>query len=142
MKFKDFLQVVLIVAILQGGLGIVLFSLTGGTPGVNLYSIGVSIIILITISSVIGLVLYWLINKYIKERAIKTALMTLSEDEETVLRKIMQNGEIRQDDLRRELKFSKSKLSALVNNLEKKNAIEKNRYKRTNMLKPSEEFQK
>lgn len=68
--------------------------------------------------------------------------MTLSKDEETVMRRIMQEGEIRQDELRRELDFSKSKLSALLNNLEKKNAVEKNRYKRTNMLKPTEDFQR
>ncbi|KXA94800.1 hypothetical protein AKJ36_02225 [candidate division MSBL1 archaeon SCGC-AAA259I07] len=76
-----------------------------------------------------------------KERAIRTAIMTMSDDEQKVLREIMQHKEIRQDDLRKELDFSKSKLSALLNNLEDKNAIKKSRYKRTNLLKPTEQFQ-
>lgn len=141
MKLKDLAQVVIMIVVIQGGLGAIIFALSGGMPGVNVYYIGLSILILILASSVIGVILYLLINRYTKERAIKTAMMAMSEDEQTVLREVMQQGEIRQDDLRRELSFSKSKLSALLKNLEDKNAIGKTRYKRTNQVRPTEEFQ-
>lgn len=98
------------------------------------------ILILLLCLVLFGGVLYFLIEKYMKERSIKTALMTLSEDEEKVLREIMQQSEVRQDELRKEFDFSKSKLSALLNNLEEKNAIEKTRYKRTNQIRPTEQF--
>lgn len=142
MKFRDLFHFVVLIVVLQGGLGLILFGLTGGVPGVTLEAIVLSIIILIIVSSVIGLVLYWLVNRYMKERAIRTAMMAMSEDEQEVLRKVMQLEEVRQDELRRELDFSKSKLSALINNLKDKNAIEKTRYKRTNIIRPTEEFQR
>lgn len=136
------INLVIIIVVLQIGLGIVLFVLIGGAPGVNLYSVGMSIFLLIVVSSAIGIFLYWLIQRYMKERAIKTAMMAMTDDEEMVLRKVMNHGEIRQDELRREVDFSKSKLSALLTNLEEKNAVEKTRYKRTNKVKPTEEFQR
>ena len=67
-------------------------------------------------------------------------MMAMSDDEKEVLGIVMDENGIRQDDLRKELDFSKSKLSALLNNLEEKNAIEKSRYKRTNKIKPTEEY--
>ncbi len=142
MEIKELIQFVIIVIALQAGAGIILFSLIGDTPGINFYSIGLSITLLVTVSSAVGIVLYWLIQRYMKERAIKTAMMAMTEDEKKVLRKIMNAGELRQDELRKELDFSKSKISALVNNLVDKNAVEKNRYKRTNKLEPTEEFQR
>ncbi len=66
--------------------------------------------------------------------------MAMSEDEEKVLREVMNRGSARQDELRRDLGFSKSKLSALLKNLVEKNAVEKVRYKRTNKIKPTEQF--
>ena len=142
METRDLINFVLVVVALQAGAGIILLSLVRGSPGVSVYSIGVSIVLLVVVSSVIGVVLYWLVNRYMKERAIRTAMMAMSEDEEAVLREIMNEGEIRQDDLRDRFSFSKSKLSALVNNLVEKNAIEKSRYKRTNRLRPTEEFRR
>jgi len=69
------------------------------------------------------------------------ALMTLSDDERKVFEAILRaGGEARQDKLRRELDMSKAKLSALVNNLERKNAITKTRYWKTNILRVREEF--
>lgn len=142
MELRDLVNLVIVIIVLQTGLGVILFVLIGGAPGVNFYSVGVSIFALIIVSSFIGIFLYWLIQRYMKERAIKTAMMAMTDDEEMVLRKVMNHGEIRQDDLRREVDFSKSKLSALLKNLEKKNAVKKERYKRTNKLKPTEEFQR
>ncbi len=142
MEFRDLINFVILVVVLQGGLGILLFILIGGEPSVDFRSIGISVGLLVAISSTIGIVLYWLISRYMKERAIRTAMMAMSEDEEKVLRIIMEQGEARQDKLRRKLDFSKSKLSALLNNLEEKNAIKKERYKRTNKIRPTEEFQR
>lgn len=142
MKLRDLAELIVLIIALQGGLGVILFALTGGGPGVNFSSIGLSILLLVVVSSIIGTGLYWLVKRLMKERAIKTAMMAMSEDEQKVLRKIMQSGEVRQDELRRELNFSKSKLSALLNNLEDKNAVEKTRYKRTNRITPTEEFQR
>lgn len=142
MKLREVLNLVGILIVLQGGVGVVILALIGDTPGVDLYSVAVTILLLVVVSSVIGVVLYWLISRYTKERAIKTAMMAMSEDEQRVLREIMRQEEARQDELRRELGFSKSKLSALVNNLVDKNAVEKTRYKRTNKLRPTEQFQK
>lgn len=142
MELRDLAEFVVLIIALQGGLGVILFALMGGGPGVNFSSISLSILLLIVVSSIIGIGLYWLVKRLMKERAIKTAMMAMSEDEQKVLRKIMQSGEVRQDELRRELDFSKSKLSALLNNLEEKNAVEKTRYKRTNRVTPTEEFQR
>ncbi|KXA95900.1 hypothetical protein AKJ65_00170 [candidate division MSBL1 archaeon SCGC-AAA259E19] len=142
MKFRDLFHFVVLIVVLQSGLGLILFGLTGGVPGVTMEAIGLSIVILIIVSSIIGLILYWLVHRYMKERAIKTAMMAMSDDEQEVLRKVMQLKEVRQDELRRKLDFSKSKLSALINNLKDKNAIKKTRYKRTNKIKPTEEFQR
>ncbi|KXB06590.1 hypothetical protein AKJ51_03405 [candidate division MSBL1 archaeon SCGC-AAA382A20] len=141
MKFKELANLVLLIIVLQSGVGILLYSLMGGIPGVSFTSVGLSIILLVTVSSVIGVVLYWLVGRYTKERAIKTAIMTMSEDEKKVLREVMKRKETRQDELRNAFGFSKSKLSALLNKLEEKNAIEKTRYKRTNIIRPTEQFQ-
>lgn len=71
----------------------------------------------------------------------RVAMMTLTEDERKVLELVLRSGgEARQDKLRRELDFSKSKLSALANNLERKRAITKTRYHKTNILKVNREF--
>lgn len=142
MEIRDLINFVALVVVLQVIWGVILFFVFGDTPGVDLFSIGMGIVVLVVVSTAIGAVLYWLIQRYMKERAIKTAMMAMSEDEERVLRKVMREGEVRQDNLRREVDFSKSKLSALLNNLEEKNAVEKTRYKRTNKITPTEEFQR
>lgn len=142
MELRDLLNFVALVILLQGGLGAILFVLMKGTPGINFKSVGLSILLLVIVSSVVGIVLYWLVKRYMKERAIQTAMMAMSEDEKEVMRIIMEKGEARQDKLRRKLDFSKSKLSALLKNLEKKNAVEKTRYKRTNKVKPTEPFER
>jgi uncharacterized membrane protein len=91
------------------------------------------------------LVFYVAFRAYASERAVKVAMMTLSSEERAVLTKIMElGGELRQDDLWRKLRedFSKSKLSALLINLERKKAITRTRYGRTNILKLTPEFQR
>jgi uncharacterized membrane protein len=89
----------------------------------------------------IAAALAFIFKRYSGERVMRVAMMTLTEDERKVLEQVLRSGgEVRQDKLRRELDFSKSKLSALVNNLERKHAITKNRYHKTNILKVSKEF--
>ncbi|MEM2265760.1 MAG: helix-turn-helix domain-containing protein, partial [Candidatus Hadarchaeales archaeon] len=68
------------------------------------------------------------------------AMMSLTDDERKVFEEILRCKEIRQDDLRRRMDFSKAKLSALVNNLEKKGMILKIRHHKTNLLRPTKEF--
>ncbi|KXA94431.1 hypothetical protein AKJ65_04395 [candidate division MSBL1 archaeon SCGC-AAA259E19] len=142
MDLTELSKIVLPVMVLQVGFGVTLFAVTGGAPGVNLPSIGLSVVLVTAVSSAIATVLYRLIGRYTRERAVKTAMMAMTEDEETVLRKIMNPGEVRQDELRRQVDFSKSKLSALVNNLVEKNAVKKTRRGRTNMLEPREKFKR
>lgn len=103
---------------------------------------GVGILVMVVVSGGIAIVLYWLVHRYTTERAIRTAMMAMSDDEQEILRIIMQEKKIRQDDLRRRVDFSKSKVSALVTNLVEKNAVKKTQYKRTNHLEPTEQFQR
>jgi len=131
---------VVLVLFLQGGMGFIFFFTVRSTPGVDLGRFSLAIVLLVVVAAVVGIFLYWLIGRYVSERGIKTAMMAMFDDEKEVLGVVMDEGEIRQDDLRRELDFSKSKLSALLNNLEGKNAIEKSRYKRTNKIRPTEDF--
>ncbi len=131
---------VILVLILQGAMGVIFFLTVRSTPGVDFGRFSLAIVLLVVIAVIVGVFLYWLVGRYVRERSIKTAMMAMSDDEEEVLGIVMDEGEIRQDDLRKELDFSKSKLSALLNNLEEKNAIEKSRYRRTNKIKPTEEF--
>ncbi|MGC8817298.1 MAG: helix-turn-helix transcriptional regulator [Candidatus Hadarchaeum sp.] len=68
-------------------------------------------------------------------------LNVFGEYEHRILEAILRSdGVAYQDKLRRELDMSKSKLSALVKNLEHKHAITKERYFRTNILKVNREF--
>jgi len=139
MKTRNLAEVVLLVVILQLALTGALYGLAG-THGVDISAIAAAFLLMVLVSTGIGVVLYWLVNRYTSERAVKVALMTLTEDERRVLEQIMQQGKVRQDDLRRQVDMSKSKLSALVNNLERKRAITKTRYHKTNILEPTEEF--
>ncbi|KXB02392.1 hypothetical protein AKJ44_00655 [candidate division MSBL1 archaeon SCGC-AAA261F17] len=142
MNLKEIASVIVLVIILQGGLTLLLFGLQGSTPGVGFWSIGVGILVMVVVSGGIAIVLYWLVHRYTTERAIRTAMMAMSDDEQEILRIIMQEKKIRQDDLRRRVDFSKSKVSALVTNLVEKNAVKKTQYKRTNHLEPTEQFQR
>lgn len=141
MKLRDLLGVVALVVIIQLSLGLVLYGPLGAS-GVDFYSVLVALLILTVVSSSIAVGLYWVVRRYSSERAIRVALMTLTPDERAVLERIMQRGKVRQDDLRRQVDMSKSKLSALVNNLERKRAIIKTRYHKTNILEPTEEFKR
>ncbi|MBS3815347.1 MAG: winged helix-turn-helix transcriptional regulator [Hadesarchaea archaeon] len=142
MNLRELAYIIILVILLQGSLTALFFGLQGPTPGLDFWTIGISMFVMIAISGSIALILYWLVNRYMKERAIRTAMMAMSEDEEKLLRIIMQEGKIRQDEIRRRVDFSKSKVSAIVNNLIDNNAITKTRYKRTNHLEPTEDFQK
>jgi len=93
-----------------------------------------------SVAGSVAAILLLLFKRYATERAVRVAMLTLSEDERKVLNEILKDGEVRQDVLRRRLDMSKSKLSALVNNLEKKGAIIKLRHHKTNILRATKEF--
>lgn len=103
------------------------------------------VITVLVMSAVAGSVASGLVvafRRYEAARAAKVAMMTLTEDERRVLERIMQQGRVRQDNLRHQVHMSKSKLSALVNDLVQKRTITKKRYHKTNILEPTEEFKR
>jgi len=122
-------------------IGVVLFGVIGIAPGVGWQLIAAALFIMVSISVVATLVFYFAFRSYAAERATRVAMMTLNEDERKVLGEIMgSGGKIRQDDLWRRLDLSKSKLSALLINLERKGAVTRTRFGRTNILELTEEF--
>lgn len=68
-------------------------------------------------------------------------MLTLTDDEQTVVRTIMDmNDEVKQKDLVTRIDFSRSKLSAILNKLKEKNVITKKRHRRTNLILLSDDF--
>jgi uncharacterized membrane protein len=140
MTLREVFGIVALVVMLQLCLGVMMYALAP-TTGLELSSIAIAIAVMIIIAGSIAAVLVFLFKRYASERTARVALMTLTEDERKVFDAIVRaGGEARQDKLRRELDMSKSKLSALVNNLERKHAITKARYFKTNILRVSKEF--
>lgn len=141
----ELLLTILIALVVSISVGVVLFGVLGIAPSVSWSLIAIAVGVIISISVGATLVFYLAFRVYASERAVKIAMMALNEEERTVLGKIMElGGEVRQDDLWRKLRenFSKSKLSALLINLERKGTITRTRYGRTNTLKLTEEFRK
>lgn len=139
----EILLVIFIAIVVSVSIGVALFGVLGIIPRINLLVILAAILTMVSISVSATLIFYFTFRRYASERAVKVAMMTLSEDEQKVLQQVMALGsEVRQDDLWRHLDLSKSKLSALVINLERKGAITRARYHRTNILKLTEEFSK
>ena len=139
MTLREAFGIVALVVVLQICLGVLIYVMTP-TPGLELYSIAIAVAVMAAVSGSIAAVLTFLFKRYASERTLRVALMTLTPDERLVFEAILRAGEARQDKLRRELDMSKSKLSALINNLERKHAITKTRYWKTNILKVSKEF--
>jgi len=141
MTLREALGIVLLVVILQLCLGLLLYGPLRPAPGLELRSILVAILTMAVVAGSVAAALAFTFKRYAGERTMRVAMMTLTEDERKLLELVLHSGgEVRQDKLRRELDFSKSKLSALVNNLERKRAITKTRYHKTNILKVSKEF--
>ncbi|MEW6221816.1 MAG: hypothetical protein AB1476_00635 [Candidatus Hadarchaeota archaeon] len=141
----ELLLTTLISLVISVAVGVALFGVFGIAPSVGFTTIAVALAVIILISVGATLVFYLAFRSYASERAVKVAMMTLSDEERKVLQKVMElGGETRQDDLWRKLRedFSKSKLSQLVINLEKKHAITRARHGRTNMLRLMDEFRK
>ena len=139
MTLREVLGIVALVVVLQFCLGALIYILSPA-PTLQLQSIVLAIGVMAAVAGSIAAVLAFSFKRYASERTMRVAMMTLSEDERRVLEEVMRCREIRQDDLRRRLDMSKSKLSALVNNLEHKGAILKLRYHKTNILRPTKEF--
>ncbi|MEM2866724.1 MAG: helix-turn-helix domain-containing protein [Candidatus Hadarchaeales archaeon] len=139
MTLKEMLGLILLTLFLQLTLATVLVLLTPG-GSLEVSSLLLAVGIMVTVAGSMATVLAFLFRKYAKERTMKVAIMGLGEDERRVFEEILRCKEIRQDDLRRRMDLSKAKLSALVNNLEKKGMILKLRYHKTNLLRPTKEF--
>lgn len=141
MTLREALGLVLLVVTLQLCLGALLYGPLRPAPGLELYSILVAVAVMAAVAGSIAAGLILIFKRYASERAFRVALMTLTEDERRVVELVLQQGgEVRQDKLRRQLEFSKSKLSALVNNLERKGALIKIRHHKTNLLRLTREF--
>ncbi|MEM1689103.1 MAG: winged helix-turn-helix transcriptional regulator [Candidatus Hadarchaeales archaeon] len=137
MDTKEMLAIVAVVVVLQLCLSFIVYLFS---PFFDLSALVVAVAIMASVAGSIAAILLFLFKRYATERAVRVAMLTLSEDERKVLNEILREGEIRQDVLRRRVDMSKSKLSALVNNLEKKGAIIKIRYHKTNILRATKEF--
>ncbi len=139
MTLREMLGLILLTLLLQLTLAtvLVLLSPTGALePSSLLLAVG----IMVAVAGSMATVLAFLFRKYARERTMKVTLLTLSEDERRVFEEILRCREVRQDELRRRMGFSKAKLSALINNLEKKGMVLKLRYHKTNLLRPTKEF--
>ena len=139
MDTREILTLVAAVVVLQLCLSVIIYVFSP-SPSLDIFSVTLAVVIMATIAGTIAAVLLLLFKRYATMRAVSVAMLTLSEDERRVLNEILREGEIRQDVLRRRLDISKSKLSALVNNLEKKGAILKIRHHKTNILRATREF--
>jgi len=140
MTLREALGIVVLVVVLQLCLGILIYMLAPA-PSLHLPTIAIAIAVMAAVAGSIAAVLVFIFKRYASERTARVALMTLTEDERRIFEAIVcSGGEARQDKLRRELDMSKSKLSALVNNLERKHAITKTRHFKTNVLRVSKEF--
>ena len=141
MTLREAFGIVVLVVLLQICLGLLLYGPFKPAPGLEISAVVVAIGMMAGVAGSIAVVLVFLFKRYASERVARVALMTLTEDERRVFEAILRSGgEARQDKLRRELDMSKSKLSALLNNLERKHAITKTRYWKTNILKLNKEF--
>jgi uncharacterized membrane protein len=139
MSIRESVWIITLVVVLQLCLGITIY-LISPSPSLNLATLAIAVVIMATVAGSIAVVLTFLFKRYATERTMKVAMMTLTEDERRVLEEIIKLKEVRQDDLRRKVDMSKSKLSGLVNNLERKGAILKLRHHKTNLLRPTKEF--
>ncbi|MEM2908106.1 MAG: hypothetical protein QXP65_02785, partial [Candidatus Hadarchaeales archaeon] len=98
------MSIIALVVTLQFCLGLLIYGPLRPMPGLELYSIAVAVLMMAAVSSAIAVVLYALFSRYASERAMKVAMMTLTEDERKVFELILRSGgEVRQDDLRRQL---------------------------------------
>jgi len=139
MTLREMLGLILLTLLLQLTLATIL-TLLSPTGALELSSLLLAVGIMVAVAGSVATVLAFLFRRYSRERTMKVAMLTLSEDERRVFEEILRCKEIRQDDLRRRMDLSKAKLSALVNNLEKKGMVLKLRYHKTNLLRPTKEF--
>lgn len=141
MKVSEALSVVSVATTISILSGVILFGVLGLAPGVETRLIASALLVMVAITVSITLTFYLAFKRYLAERSRKVAMMTLSEDEQKVVRKIMDIGGVtEQRDLSQHFDFSGSKLSALLNNLEEKHVITKRRHRRTNKLRLTEEI--
>lgn len=140
MKPSELMIVALSVLLVQI---IAVVTLTAGNESVGAASVTVAATVMVLVGLGVGGVLLILTKRYATERSVKLAMMALGQDEQKVMKAIMElDGEVWQYKLVQKLGFSKPKLSALVKNLERKKAISCERHGRTNLLRVSEDWKR
>lgn len=135
---RELLLVVLAAAAVSSIVGAAMSALSGrgGWGGAV-----ISALLVAAVSVPIVAALYALARRLSTERAVAVAAMAMSDSERALFRAIEESGgEVRQDRLRGIVHLSKSEVSALANNLERKGVITKTRYYRTNILRLTKEF--
>lgn len=138
MSIREAVGIVVIIMVVEISFATLIY--TFGGPTLELSTVVYSTILMVGVVGGLSITLYFLFKHYAHERTLRVAMLTLTPDEQRVLREILARKEVRQDDLRRIVDMSKTKLSMIVNNLEKKGAIHKFRYHKTNILRPTKEF--
>ena len=71
-------------------------------------------------------------------RKIEVIKEVLNSEENRIVKALDNGGRVKQDELRRQLDYSKARLSKILSNLEKKDIISKERYGKTNILRLKE----
>lgn len=142
MTIREAFGIVLLAVVIQLGIGLFFYGPFKPAPSLGFSEIMVAIGMMASVAGGIAAILVFLFKRYASERTMRVALMTLTGDERKLFEAVLRTGDkgAQQDKLRRELDMSKSKLSALVKNLERKHAITKERYFRTNILRVNKEF--
>ncbi|KXA89966.1 hypothetical protein AKJ37_02160 [candidate division MSBL1 archaeon SCGC-AAA259I09] len=115
MDLRDLAGILVLVIVLQLVLGGILYGFIG-VKHFSLQSVSLSVLLMVTASASVATLLYWIVNRYARERAVRTAMMAMSEDEEKVLRKVISQREARQDELWRKLDMSRGKTGESAQN--------------------------
>jgi len=140
MTTREALGIILFAMFVQG-FTVVLVSFLRPTADIGWATIAITVLGMSAAAGSVAVGLVLAFRRYERARTASIAMMTLTTDERQVFEAIVRaSGDAYQDKLRRELDMSKAKLSALVNNLERKHAITKERFHKTNILKVSKEF--
>ncbi len=137
MRILEAVAIVVLILVVEISFGCLLYWVS--PHGIDISTIIVSTFMMVGVVGGLTITLFFLFKHYARERTLRVVMLSLNEDEQKVLREILVRKEVRQDDLRRIVDMSKAKLSAIVNNLEKKGMIHKFRYHKTNILRPTKE---
>ncbi|HDI12820.1 MAG TPA: hypothetical protein ENF64_01745, partial [Hadesarchaea archaeon] len=92
MTIREAFGVVLLVVLLQLSLGVLLYGPFAPAPGLDIFTVVVAVGIMAAVAGSIATVLVLVFKRYASERAVRIALMTLTEDERRVFEAIVRSG--------------------------------------------------